>query len=180
MTDETLAIERVLQGDTESFRLLVERYERRVVRMIRNMTGMTHSAEDLAQDVFLTAFAKLQSFDPARSRFSTWLLTIARNKSINHLKKKHPRTQHELPARVDDGTPLAALMQREAFALLDRALAMLPSHQRRAFILAEFEGLTYEQIAQIEGARIGTIKSRTSRARAKLTRALRQYEADQR
>ena len=178
MIDETLAIERVLQGDTESFRLLVERYEKRVVRMIRNITGTTQSSEDLAQDVFLTAFAKLRSFDPARSRFSTWLLTIARNKSINHLKKKHPRTRYELPVHVDGGTPLAALIQREAFARLDRALAMLPGHQRRAFVLAEFEGLPYEQIARIEGTRIGTIKSRASRARAKLTDALRQYEAN--
>ncbi|UCD49577.1 MAG: sigma-70 family RNA polymerase sigma factor [Phycisphaerales bacterium] len=178
MTDETLAIERVLQGDTESFRLLVERYEKSVVRMIRNTTGVTQSCDDLAQDVFLTAFAKLHSFDPARSRFSTWLLTIARNKSINHLKRKRPTTRGEFPARVDDRTPLAMLAQQEAFARLDQALASLPARQRRAFALAEFEGLPYEQIARIEGTRVGTIKSRVSRARTKLTEALRQCEAN--
>lgn len=180
MTDETPTIERVLAGDTEAFRLLVERYERPVVRMIRNFTAETQSCEDLAQDVFLTAFAKLRAFDPTRSRFSTWLLTIARNKGINHLKKKRPQTKGDLPARIDGRTPLETLAQREAFTRLDQALASLPGHQRRALVLVEFEGLPYEQVAQIEGTRIGTIKSRISRARAKLTSALRQYEADDR
>ena len=179
MTDETRAIQRALAGDTESFRLLVERYEKAVMRMIRNVTGATQSCDDLAQDVFLTAFAKLHSFDPGRSRFSTWLLTIARNRSINYLKKKRPKTRGQLPARVDNRTPLAMLAQQEAFARLDQTLDLLPGRQRRAFVLAEFEGLPYEQIAQIEGTRVGTIKSRVSRARAKLTEALRQYEADE-
>ena len=178
MIDETLTIERVLQGDTESFRLLIERYERPVVRMIRNTTKETQSCEDLAQDVFLTAFAKLQTFDPARSHFSTWLLTIARNKSINHLKKKRPRAIGEPQAHVDPTTPLETLADREAFTRLDQALASLPGHQRRAFVLIEFEGLPYQQVAQIEGTRIGTIKSRVSRARARLTNTLRQHEAD--
>ena len=178
MTDETPTIERVLQGDTESFRLLVERYERPVVRMIRNITTDTQNCEDLAQDVFLTAFAKLRTFDPARSCFSTWLLTIARNKSINHLKKKRPRAVGEPQARVDHTTPLEALGRREAFARLDQALASLPGRQHRAFVLVEFEGLSYEQAAQIEATRIGTVKSRVSRARAKLADALRQYEVD--
>ncbi len=177
MIDETPTIERVLEGDTEAFGLLVERYERPVVRMIRNITTETQSSEDLAQDVFLTAFAKLRAFDPARSRFSTWLLTIARNKSINHLKKKHPKTRGDLPPHVDGRTPLETLAQREAFTRLDQALASLPGHQRRALVLVEFEGLPYEQVAQIEGTRIGTIKSRISRARSTLTNALRQYEA---
>jgi RNA polymerase sigma-70 factor, ECF subfamily len=180
MIDETPTIERVLEGDTEAFGLLVERYERSVVRMIRNITTETQSCEDLAQDVFLTAFAKLRAFDPARSRFSTWLLTIARNKSINHLKKKRPKTKGDLPAHVDGRTPLETLVQREAFTRLDQALASLPGPQRRALVLVEFEGLPYEQVAQIEGTRIGTIKSRIGRARAKLTNALRQYEAKDR
>ena len=178
MTDETLAIERVLQGDTESFRLLVERYERPVARMIRNLTGDAHHCEDLAQDVFLTAFAKLRTFDPACSRFSTWLLTITRNKSINHLKKKRPRAIAEMPVRLDETTPLETLTHREAFAALERALAALPRRQHRAFVLAEFEGLPYEQIAQIEGVRVGTIKSRVSRARARLSETLRRNEAN--
>ncbi len=178
MANEAETIGRVLDGDTESFRLLVERYERTVVHMISRITGDNHSCEDLAQDVFLTAFAKLKTFDPARSHFSTWLLTIARNKSINALKKKRPRTIEVSPDRVDPGTPLAAAVRREAFARLDQALISLPDKQRRAFVLVEFEGLSYEQTAQIEGTRMGTIKSRVSRAKAKLAETLRQNEGE--
>ena len=80
------------------------------------------------------------------------------------------------PDRVDAGTPLAAAVRREAFGQLDEALRCLPDKQRRAFVLVEFEELSYEQTAQIEGTRVGTIKSRVSRARARLTETLRQDE----
>jgi RNA polymerase sigma-70 factor, ECF subfamily len=178
MTDETAAIQRVLEGDTEAFRPLLERYERPVVRMIGNVTGDTQNCEDLAQDVFLTAFAKLRTFDPARSRFSTWLLTIARNKAINALKRKRPRVMATPPERLDNITPAETSAQRETSAELDRALMSLPGRQHRAFVLVEFEGLSYEQAARIEAARVGTIKSRVHRAKARLTRILRQYEAN--
>ena len=180
MTDETAAIQRVLEGDTESFRLLLERYEKPVVRMIRNVTGDTQTCEDLAQDVFLTAFARLRTFDPARSRFATWLLTIARNKAINALKKKRPRSLATLPDRLDVASPADTIAQREASAELDRALMALPQPQHRAFVLVEFEGLSYEQAAQIEATRPGTIKSRVHRAKARLAGVLSKYEANDR
>jgi RNA polymerase sigma-70 factor (ECF subfamily) len=178
MTDEPHIIQRVLDGDTESFRLLVEHYERPVASMIRNVTGDAQSCEDLAQDVFLAAFAQLKTFDPARSRFSTWLLTIARNKSINMLKKKRPRVSAEPSEPVDCTGPLENVTRREAFARLDKALLSLPGRQRRALTLVEFEGLSYEEAAVIEGTRTGTIKSRVSRARAQLAERLRAYEKD--
>ncbi len=130
MIDESDIIQRVLAGDTESFRLLVERYEKPVVRMICNTTGDARHSEDLAQDVFLAAFSNLKRFDPARSRFSTWLLTIARNKSINVLKKKCPDVVAE-PAQPTTGNgPLEDVTRREAFARLNRALRSLPDRQR--------------------------------------------------
>jgi len=76
MTEELDVIRRVLDGDTESFRWLVDRYAGPVVRMIRNITGDSHTCEDLAQEVFLAAYAKLRTFDPDRSQFSTWLFTV--------------------------------------------------------------------------------------------------------
>ena len=73
MTEETGIIKAVLEGDTESFRLLVQRYQKPVVRMIANIINDRHICEDVAQEVFLAAYKKLPSFDPARSSFSTWL-----------------------------------------------------------------------------------------------------------
>ena len=175
MTQETEVIRRVLQGDIESFRLLVERYERPIVRMVRNVTGDGESSEDIAQDVFLAAYKKLSSFDPACSNFSTWLFTIARNKSINALRKKRARSMSELPESINPCRPGDELARAEFFGRLDSALQALPSAQRRAFVLAEFEQLPYSEIAQIEGARQGTIKSRINRAKAKLRLALNDF-----
>lgn len=177
MTPETV-IRRVLEGDIESFRFILERYERPVVRMIRNITNSTDSFEDIAQDVFLTAYKKLASFDPARSNFSTWLFTIARNKSLNALKKKKPLLMSELPEKNNPHNPSDDVAEKEFFDQLDKALRAVPSRQRRAFILAEFENLSYEQIAQIEGARLGTIKSRINRAKKKLRTALEEFGGD--
>ena len=150
MTDEPHIIQRVLDGDAESFRLLVERYAGPVVGMIRNVTGDARDCEDLAQDVFLAAFARLKTFDPARSRFSTWLLTIARNMSINWLKKKRLRVSAEPSPEIVNEGPLEDVTRREAFARLDGALRSLPDRQRRALSLVEFEGLSYEEAAVIE------------------------------
>lgn len=172
MIPETV-ISKILEGDTESFRFILERYERPVVRMIRNITNNVNSSEDIAQDVFLTVYRKLASFDPARSNFSTWLFTIARNKSINALRKKKPLFMSVLPDKSNPHNPSDDMAEKEFFDQLDKALLAISSRQRRAFILAEFENLSYEQIAQIEGATLGTIKSRINRAKKKLRLALK-------
>jgi len=175
MTREIEVIRQILQGDIESFRLLLERYERPIVRMVRNITDNEESCEDVAQDVFFTAYRKLASFDPARSSFSTWLFTIARNKSLNVLKKKKALLMSELPEKADLRDPSDSVAQKEFSDKLDRELQALPSKHRRAFILAEFEKLPYEQIAQIEGVKTGTIKSRISRAKERLRSALSSF-----
>ena len=175
MTQENEVISRVLQGDVESFRLLVERYEKPVVRMAGNLAGDRESGRDIAQDVFLAAYKKLSSFDPDCSNFSTWLFTIARNKSINALRRKRLRSKGKLREKVNRYHASDELAREEFYRRLDRALDALPSAQRRAFVLAEFEHLPYAQIAQIEGVRAGTVKSRINRAKAKLRLALKDY-----
>jgi RNA polymerase sigma-70 factor (ECF subfamily) len=174
MTLETKFIHQVLEGNTESFRHIVERYEKPIVRMIRNIINNRESCEDIAQDVFFTAYRKLGSFDPARSNFSTWLFTIARNKSINAIRKKRPVSLSELPNNNDAHNPSDELAEREFFDELDAGLKTLPSAQKRAFVLVEFESLSYAEIAQIEGVRIGTIKSRINRAKKKLAKILKE------
>jgi len=178
MTDEISIIKAVLEGNVESFRELVQRYEKPVIKMIKNIIDNHHICEDIAQDVFFTAYKKLASFDPARSSFSTWLFTIARNKSLNALKKKRTLAMSELPEKTDSRNPSDDLARKEFFTELDRKLQALSFKQKTAFVLAEFEKLPYEQIAQIEGVRIGTIKSRISRAKKKLRSALKNLEGD--
>lgn len=172
MTDDNAIIAQVLEGHTEAFRVLVERYQKPVLRMIGNMVYDRHQSEDIAQEVFLAAYRHLASFDRARSRFSSWLFTIARNRSLNALKARRLALADgdTMPTAVGD--PETAAVEREYEAALDRALAALPQDQRAAFVMAEIEALSYEDIARIEGVRVGTVKSRINRARQKLWLAL--------
>ncbi len=172
MNEDTGIIRTVLEGETESFRLLVQRYQKPVIRMVANLINDRHICEDVAQEVFLAAYKKLSSFDPARSSFSTWLFTIARNKSINAMKKRRIPSVSNPPENPDFSEPADTLIRDELFVKLDRALKSLKPGHRRALVLAEFENLPYEQIAQIEGVRIGTIKSRINRAKHRLRSAL--------
>jgi len=178
MTEEISIIKAILEGNVESFRELVQRYEKPVLRMIKNLIDDHHICEDIAQDVFFTAYRKIRSYDPARSNFSTWLFTIARNKSLNALKKKRPSSINSLSENSDTSAPTDTLTQQEYFDQLDKALQNLPAKQKTAFVLAKFEKLPYEQISQIEGVRIGTIKSRINRAKKKLRLAFKSFEED--
>jgi len=178
MIEETGFIKAVLEGDTESFRLLIQRYQKPVIRMIANLINDRHICEDIAQEVFLAAYKKLPSFDPARSSFSTWLFTIARNKSINAMKKKKILSVSNPPENPDFSEPADSLIRNELFVKLDQALMSLSPKYKRALILAEFENLSYEQIAQIEGIRIGTVKSRINRAKNRLRSALESIDGD--
>jgi RNA polymerase sigma-70 factor (ECF subfamily) len=179
MTDEMQWIQRVLDGDTAVFRSLVERYQRPVMSMIRHLTGLTTDCEDIAQEVFLSAFRNLKSFDPERSRFSTWLFMIARNKSINALRRNRHISLKDSSMSNPCDEPDELLERREVFRQLDQALTQLPETYRRAFILAEFENLPYDRIAQIECVGLGTVKSRIHRAKEKLQRALAQFRGDE-
>ncbi len=178
MTEEISVIKAVLDGDTESFRLLVQRYEKPVTRMIANLINDRHACQDIAQEVFLAAYRKLASFDPARCSFSTWLFTIARNKSISAMRSRRALPTGTAPDRMDFSDPADTLSRGELFAKLDRALNALKPRHRRALVLAEFEDLSYEQIAQIEGVRIGTVRSRIHRAKSKLRSALGSADGD--
>ncbi len=174
MNDDLDAIRRVLAGDVESFRSLVERYQRPLWSLVRNLTPPDTDHEGVSQEVFLAAFRRLPWFDPQRAMFSTWLFTIARNRCRNELARRRPVTGIELPEVVDPRSPDLAATETELFRQLDAALNLLPFEQRTAFVLAEMQGLSYEEVGRIEGVGLGTVKSRLARAREKLRCLLRQ------
>lgn len=178
MTDEQQKIAEVLAGKTDSFRWIIERYQCAVVQMVFNMLHDRHAAEDVAQEVFLAVYRKLSTFDPMRCRFSTWIFTIARNKSINVLRKKKQPVSVD-PEHIERPVdPEGPVCEEEFFRQMDQALNQLPFRQKRAFVLAEFENLPYEEIAQIECTSIGTIRSRIHRAKKKLRKVLERTLGD--
>jgi RNA polymerase sigma-70 factor, ECF subfamily len=176
MNDDDLdAIGRVLAGDVESFRRLVERYQRPLLALVRDLTPRDVDREGVGQEVFLAAFRALASFDSGRSAFSTWLFTIARNRCRNEVARRRPVTGAEMPDVMDLWSPERAASAAELFRQFDAALDALPFEQRSAFVLAQMQGLSYEEVGRIEGVAVGTVRSRIARAREKLRRFLRSH-----
>ena len=172
MADENQIIREVLAGRRERYREIVERYQRPLAALVNNLVGDAHDTEDIVQEAFVAAYFNLAHFDCRRAKLSTWLFTIARNRCVNHLQRRRPRAAEgelEVAAAPAD----APLEQAEFFRQLDAALDELPLEQRAAFVLVEIHGLAYDEAAQIENVRLGTLKSRIHRAKEKLRAALR-------
>lgn len=173
-TIEDEIIADVLRGATERFGELVELHQRTLMVYLWNLLPNHHDCEEVVQEAFLQGFKNLSSFDPTKASFRTWMMVIARRRGLNLLAKKAPRTVSELPEASNEVDPAAALCRDEWQQQLDAALESLPFPQRSAFVLAEVQEMPYAQIAKIEDAAIGTIKSRVSRAKEHLRQRLAQ------
>lgn len=172
MDDDQAVITQVRAGAINAFRQLVDRHQAVVWVFCRNLLRHATDADDATQDVFLLAFRRLDQYDASRGAFSTWLLTIARNQCCNRLSQRRPT--EVVPESVCDGgpAPTETVSDEDWWQRLDDALATLPLEQRTAFVLAEIQDRTHHEIAAIEGVELGTVKSRVSRAKARLRSAL--------
>ena len=168
--EEIEVIRRTLDGETDAFSALVKEYQNPLIGMLTTiLNDNKRFAEDVAQEVLVEAFRRLKTFDPSRSKFSTWLFMIARSRGINALNRKRPTLFSEPPESSQEEQTIE---QRGDLAILDKALHQLPLKQKRAFTLAVLQGLSLAEVAQIESSTVGTIKSRLSRARAHLKTTL--------
>jgi len=169
------AITAVRTGDRDAFRYLVEIHQHRVFRICRHILRDPSSAEDLAQETFLTAFRKIDRYDPDKGSFTVWIITIARRLCLNAIKKSRPLSMAEPPEPTELGrnSPDQIAARSDASRALDRALLELSDEHRRVFVLAEIEEIPHEDIAAIEGIALGTVKSRVSRAKLALQGSLR-------
>ena len=175
MGDDSQIARRVLDGDVESFRILVERHRGCVCRLIRNMIGNRHDCEEIAQETFLAAYRGLAGFRGGRASFRTWLLTIARNRCIDAIKRRKTGLLDGSAEPTERRRPEHGLTESELFAALDEALAELPLEQRSAFILAELMGLPRREAARIEGVGQVAFRVRLSRARRALRSRLERF-----
>ena len=180
-TDAEL-VERALAGSQEACRALVDRHSRAVFTLVARMVREEGVAEELAQDAFVKAFAALRSFDPSY-KFSNWILRIAHNVAIDHLRKVRPpmvsiddeaagRDVGELLADATERSPLDHALQRGLREDLEAALLQLRPEYRRLVVMRYLEDLSYEDISEIVGLPLGTVKSHLHRARAALGRLL--------
>jgi RNA polymerase sigma-70 factor (ECF subfamily) len=180
-TDAQL-VEQALAGSQDAYRVLVERHSRPVFNLVARMVREDGIAEELAQDAFVKAFGALRTFDPAY-KFSNWILRIAHNAAIDHLRKGRlpvVSIDDESSGRdladvlADAGEPSAfdRAAQGEFRDDLEAALARLRPEFRRLVVMRYLEDLSYEDIAEVVGLPLGTVKSHLHRARAALGRLL--------
>ena len=167
-----------LDGETRAFTTLADRYHARLLNFIHRMIGDRERSEDLVQETFVRVHRHLQRYDQNR-KFSTWVYTIAGNLAKNELRnrsrnpmvlfqtlKKNWEADHR-PLEWEDNRyrPDDLFRKRDLKDRVEEAVAKLPEHHRVVFVLRELEGKSYEEIADITGVNLGTVKSRLNRAR---------------
>jgi RNA polymerase sigma-70 factor, ECF subfamily len=172
--EDRAVVRGVLDGDVEAFGRLVERHGARLFALCVRLSGDRAVGEELAQEALARAFERLGSYRED-APVGSWLLRIALNGCRDYLKSAARR---ESPAEVIEAAgatrldPEREALARGAVAALERAVRRLPPPQREAFLLFHVEGLPYETICAVTGARLGALKVRVHRARESLRRSL--------
>jgi len=173
--DQALVL-RVQQGDKSAFDLLVLKYQHRIMHLVNRYVKDPSEAQDVAQDTFIKAYRALADFR-GESAFYTWLYRIAINTAKNYLLSRSRRhfdyeidvqdaEQVENAAQLKDmDTPDNLLMNEQIVKVIKDAIEKLPEEMRIAITLREFEGMSYEEIAEAMDCPIGTVRSRIFRAR---------------
>jgi RNA polymerase sigma-70 factor (ECF subfamily) len=184
--DDATLVTRARDGDMAAFEMLLRRHSDRVYRLALRMLGDRAEAEDVTQEVFVTAWRRLAGLsDPAAVR--TWLFRITHRHCLTLLRKRKGRRTDPTTPLPDFGAPVGHAKNHgssdpqraaEAGAGLDalrRALAQLPPPQRAVWLLAEVDGLSYAEIAIVIGASEEAVRGRLSRARTRLAEVMRAW-----
>ena len=185
--DDAQVVAQALAGGEQATRELVVRYERPVFNLIVRMVQDPGTAEDLTQEAFAKVFRSLRTFD-VRLRFSAWILKIAHNTTIDHLRRHAPETvplersadreeeqRGGLAAILADESledPAAAAERKDMARSLERAIARLRQDYREVVVLFYLEGASYQEICEATGLPLGTVKTNLHRARKELAEAM--------
>ncbi|HYI99380.1 MAG TPA: RNA polymerase sigma factor [Thermoleophilaceae bacterium] len=170
-SDERL-IAMTRRGNQAAFEMLVQRYQARLLAFCRHMLGSKEDAEDVLQEVFAAAYnAMLADTRPINTR--PWLYRIARNRSLNHLRKPRPAGQDSMDIfeRENGATTADTVHRREEFRQIVADVGELPETQRTALLLREIDALSYDQIAEAMDTTVPSVKSLLVRARVSLAEA---------
>jgi RNA polymerase sigma-70 factor (ECF subfamily) len=167
-------------GELEAYGELVRRYQTSVYNVCYRILGERREAEDLAQETFIRAHQKLQSYDENRP-FGPWIRRVATNMCLNHLQSdRHPALpldeEHDVRADGSGSDTAAAAEARAARASIRQAIRSLPPHYRAVIELRHFQGLTYEEIADALALPLSDVKSHLFRSRKLLAQRLKADE----
>lgn len=183
MTDSQI-IREIKDGNVECFSELIHRYQRKLLSFIYHMlknSQLELLAEDLCAETFYKVYRSLYTFREAEAAFSTWLYTIARNTVLSELRKQrniqvslHEEQSIE-PEASREETPEYALLKQEKVQLVREAISKLPAKQRSVIILREYRQLDYQEIAQVLGQTVSSVKSLLFRARTSVKLQLEPY-----
>jgi len=183
-------VARAKQGDRGAFDVLVERYTPQVFNLSLRITGSQEEAEDCVQEAFLRAFTALRRFR-GEAAFSTWLYRVAVNVANDATRRLKGQPLRASELGISDGdepapdlgdlgaspggegnSPEESLVEAERREVVIEAIRSLPEHHRTVIVLYDLQGLSYEEIGRVVGARVGTVKSRLNRARLALKERL--------
>ena len=186
------AVRRVRDGDSDAYRLLVERYQARLHRLVGRLLGPDHGdVDDVVQEVFVKAFFSLSKFREDAT-FGTWITRIAINRARDELKKQSGKVYLDAEPGEDAVQGLRDLLSTEpsrdagqdepedsaASRLVARTVASLPDRLRVVVTLKDMEGNSYQEVAAILKCSVGTVKSRHARARERLRQMLAPHVSD--
>lgn len=195
LSDEALIINFRQTKDSTYFKALVRRYENRIYSAVHRIIGNTEEAEEIVQDTFLKLHQNIDKFK-SNSSFAAWLFRIAHNACMDRLRGKQRRKMFQfisfdpqisgerdeseegaIMAQLPDPglSPAGILDSTEQSAIIEESLKKLPESQRTVVVLHDIEGFSYQEIADIVGASLGTVRSRLHYGRIKLRDLLEPY-----
>lgn len=182
MTDSQI-IREIKDGNVQLYSELMQRYQRKILAFIYHMLKSARQellAEDLCAETFYKAYRSIHSFREVDASFSTWLYTIARNTVLSELRKQRfgniPLEESNVtPTTSAETLPENTVLRNEKVALVREAINKLPEKQRSALILREYEQLEYQEIANVLGQTVSSVKSLLFRARASIRTQLEPY-----
>jgi RNA polymerase sigma-70 factor (ECF subfamily) len=183
-SDELALVARVRAGQPEAFNELVDRYERRILRLAKRITQNDEDAEDVLQEAFLKAYENIDSFQ-GNSKFYTWLVRITVNEALMKLRKRKTERTVPLDEPMDtgeetvqreiavwEGDPEQRYSQEELHGILEDAIQSLAAPYRSVFVLRDVEELSTEETAEALDLSVPAVKSRLLRARLQLREKL--------
>lgn len=179
MQGDELLLRRACKGDVQAFEELMQSHESRIYAIALRMMGNREDAQDCAQEAMVRIYRAMGSFK-GQSALATWIYRITMNTCLDELRRRKARKVTSLDSLVDNGwsptdtgdTPEEHGLRVEKQNALNRAIQSLPDDMRAAIILRDVKGYSYDEIASILDANVGTIKSRISRGREKLREIL--------